>query len=58
MQLDCDIHSPLSVLLLVFTSLIRTPVNSNHFPFPMGHRINGVQLYIHELDQNSKNDDV
>ena len=37
-------HSPWSALLLIFTSLIRIPVNSNHFSFALGPRINVVQL--------------
>ena len=40
-----NIHFPWSALLLTFTWLIRTLVNSNYFPFPLGIRINGVQLY-------------
>ena len=39
-----NIHSPWSVLLLIFTSLIRTPVNSNHFPFAMGLRMYSIFL--------------
>ena len=38
-------RAPWIALLLIFTSLIRTPVYSNHFPLPSGLRINGVQLY-------------
>ena len=40
-----NIHFPWTPLLPIFISLIRTPVNSSHFPFPLGLRINGVQLY-------------
>ena len=44
-----NIYFSWCALLLIFTSLIRTPVNSNHFPFSLGLRINGVQLYMADL---------
>ena len=43
--IQSNTHSPRSSVLLNFTSLIRTPVNSNHFLFLMGLQINGVQFY-------------
>ena len=40
-----NIRFPWSALLLIFTSLIQTPINSYHFPFPLELRIIRVLLY-------------